>query len=98
MWPIWTCIWGMVGRIYTEDHYALLHTMHTSCGPQGLRDDFLSFPHFKSMETIDPQGMANLNPRGMVGRIYVGDHQTLLYILNIKVVVLVVSDKDLLGF
>ena len=27
----------------------------------------------------EPQGVANLDPRGMVGRIYVGDHLTLLH-------------------
>ena len=30
------------------------------------------------MKAKDPEGLANLEPRGMVG-IYVGDHQTLLY-------------------
>ena len=30
------------------------------------------------MEAYDLQGMANLDPRGMVGMIYVGDHPTLL--------------------
>ena len=32
------------------------------------------------MEAIakDPEGSPNLEPRGMVGMIYVGDHQTLL--------------------
>ena len=28
----------------------------------------------KSMETNDPQGVANLDPWDMVGRIHVGDH------------------------
>ena len=28
---------------------------------------------------MTPQGMASLDPRGMVGRIYVGDHYTLLH-------------------
>ena len=27
----------------------------------------------------DPQGMANLDPKGTVGKIYAGDHKTLLY-------------------
>ena len=30
------------------------------------------------IETNDPHGVTNLNPRDMVGTIYVGDHQTLL--------------------
>ena len=39
---------------------------------------FLGFSHFKSMGANDPWGTANLDPRVMVGRIYVGDHQTSL--------------------
>ena len=30
------------------------------------------------MGANEPRGMANLDPRGMVGRIYEGDHLTLL--------------------
>ena len=40
------------------------------------------FPLYKSMGANEPRGVANLAPRGMVGRIYVDDHLTLLY-LNI---------------
>ena len=35
------------------------------------------------MGANDPQDMANLDPRDMVGKIYVGDHSTLLHVLNI---------------
>ena len=36
---------GMVGRIYKEDHYTLLHTNYKSSGPCGLgEDDFFVFP------------------------------------------------------
>ena len=31
------------------------------------------------MEAKDPEGLVNLEPSGMVGMIYVGDHQILLY-------------------
>ena len=31
------------------------------------------------MDAKDPEGLANLEPRGMVGMLYVGDHQTFLY-------------------
>ena len=31
------------------------------------------------MGANDPHGVAKLDPRGMVGRIYVGDHKTLLH-------------------
>ena len=39
-----------------------------------VSEDFLSFPHNKSMGTIDPQVVASFDPRDMIGRIYVGDH------------------------
>ena len=45
--------------------------------------DFLKsyYPLYgKSMEAKDPEGLANSEPRDMVGMIYVGDHQALLYI------------------
>ena len=36
------------------------------------------------MGANDPQGMANLDPRGMVGRIYIGDYQTLLHTKSVS--------------
>ena len=36
--------------------------------------------HYKSVGVNDPQGVANLDPWGMVGRIYVGDHYPLQHI------------------
>ena len=71
---------GMIGRIYVVDHYTFLHTKYLSSGPHGFReDDFLSFSHYKSMGANNPQGVASLDPRGMLGRIYVGDHLTSLH-------------------
>ena len=65
---------GLIGRIYVGDHYTLLHTKYRSSGPHGFREeDFVSFSHYKSMGANDPQGMAGLDPRGLIGRIYVGD-------------------------
>ena len=29
---------GLIGRIYLEDHYTLLHTLHISYGPIGFRE------------------------------------------------------------
>ena len=37
-------------------------------------DFFLKFFHCKSMETLDPLSGVSLDPRGLIGRIYVGDH------------------------
>ena len=31
------------------------------------------------MGANDPRGMASLDPRGLIGRIYIGEHQTLIY-------------------
>ena len=68
----------MIGRIYEGDHLTLLHTKYLSTGPHGFREDFLSFSHYQSMRTDEPWGVAKLDPRVMVGSIYVGDHLTLL--------------------
>ena len=60
----------------TEHFYILI-----SSGPHGFREeDFLSFSHYKSMGANDPRGVASLGPRGLIGRIYVGGHYTLLHI------------------
>ena len=34
------------------------------------------------MEAKDPEGLANAEPRNIVGMIYVEDHQTFLYTLS----------------
>ena len=70
----------MVGRIHVDDCLTLLHTKYLSFGPYGFREVFfLSISHYKSMGANEPQDVASLNPRGIVGRIYVGDHLTLLH-------------------
>ena len=43
----------------------------------GFREDFLSFPHNKPMRAIDPQVVASFDPRDMLGRINVEDHEIL---------------------
>ena len=35
---------------------------------------FSFFSYCRSMETIDPRGVAKFDPRGMIGTIYVEDH------------------------
>ena len=40
---------------------------------------FLCFSHCKSMGANDPQGGAIFDPMGMIGRIYIKDHYTLLH-------------------
>ena len=66
--------WGMVGRIYKEDHYTLLQANYESSGPCGFgEEDFLY------VLRITPLGRARMDPRGTVGRIYKEDHYTLLH-------------------
>ena len=48
------------------------------------------------METLDPCGRASLDPRGLIGKIYVGQHQTLLHKKYIQVVGLMASEKKIL--
>ena len=58
----------------------MLHIKYISCGPHGFREeDFLNFSHYKSVGDNDPRDVASLDPKGLIGRIYVGDHQTLLH-------------------
>ena len=67
---------GLIGRIYVV--YTLLHTQYISCGPHGFREEDF-FSHYKSMGANGLWGVANLDPRGLIGRIYVVDHYTLLH-------------------
>ena len=67
--------WGLIGRIYVGDQNTLLHTKYISCGPHGFREEnlFQVFP-IMSMGANGPWSVANLDQRGVVGWIYVGDH------------------------
>ena len=40
---------------------------------------FLRFPIVSLREMMTPGGLANLDPRGMIGKIYVGYHLLLLH-------------------
>ena len=55
---------GMVGRIYKEDHYTLLHTKYESSGPCGFREEdfFYVFPM-----TPLGQGLYGLQGHGWQG-------------------------------
>ena len=80
-WPVWG-LRGLIGRINVGDHRTLLHTKYVSCEPDGFREDFLSFSHYKSMGANDHRGVTSLDPRGFIGKIYVGIIKH-CYILNI---------------
>ena len=59
-----------------------------SLGPRDLTGriyvEIYNFSHYKSLGANYPQGVANLDHVGMVGRIYVGDHLTLLHTQSIS--------------
>ena len=61
------------------DHYTLLYTKYISSRPHGLREEDFKFSHYKSMGANDLRGVANLDRRRIVGRIYVGDYLTSLH-------------------
>ena len=72
--------WGLIGTIYVGGHYTLLYTKYISSGTHSFRkEDFESFCHYKSMGANEPRGVASLGPKGLIGRISVGDHLTLLH-------------------
>ena len=64
--------------------FKLLHTKYLSAGPYGFREQDLGFSHFMSMGADESRGVATSDPRGMVGRIYVGDHLMLLHTKNLS--------------
>ena len=70
---------GMICKIYVGGHLILLHTKYLSSGPYGFSEEDFDFSHYKSMGANEPRGLANLDPRGMTGKIYIGDHLTLLH-------------------
>ena len=47
---------GMVGRIYKEDHYTLLHTKYESSGPYSLGEDLC--------DSHDALGVGRYGPEG----------------------------------
>ena len=73
---------GSIGRIYVWDHSTLLQTKYISCGPFGFREeDILNLSHYKSMGANETQGMASLDPRGLIGRIYIWPLKIATYLI-----------------
>ena len=70
----------MVGWIYKEDHYTLLHTKYESSGPYRFGEEYFLcfFPIVSLWELMTHWGRDIFDPRGMVGRIYKEDHYKLL--------------------
>ena len=74
---------GTVGSIYKGEYYTLVHTTYESSGPYGFGEEdffkFFFFPIVSLWELLTPQGGAISDPRGMLGRIYVQLHITMLH-------------------
>ena len=70
---------GHLGHVTWIFIYTLVPPSYESSGPCGFGEDFLCFPHCKSMGANDPRGGAIFDPRDMIGRIYKEDHYTLLH-------------------
>ena len=68
---------GTVGSIYKGEYYTLVHTTYKGSGPY---EDFLIFPIVSLRELLNPRGGAISDPRGVLGRIYVKLHITMLHI------------------
>ena len=73
-WPIWTTgsrlsgiIKGLTKHCFTKNIKALGLVV-------SVKKIFYVFSYNKSMEANVPRGVVNLDPRGMVGRIYEGYH------------------------
>ena len=65
---------GLIGRINVGDHYTLLHTKYISSGPHCFRKEFFKFFPLLVYGSTTPWGMASLDPRGLICKIYVGYH------------------------
>ena len=74
---------GLISRIYVGDRPLNIgiHRIFKRWASRFQRR-FLSFFHYKSMGANDPQGVASLDPRVLIGRICVGNTKH-CYTLNI---------------
>ena len=73
---------GTVVSIYKGEYYTLVHTTYESSGPYGFgEEDFyvVFFPIVSLRELLTPRGGAISDPRGMLDRIYVKLHITMLH-------------------
>ena len=77
---------GITNHCYTQNIKAL--------GLMVSEKIFFNFLYCKSMGANDPRGAANLDPKSMIGRIYV-DTTKHCYILNIQAYGLMVSEKNI---
>ena len=79
---------GMVGRIYKEDHYTLLHTKYESSGPCGLGEDLC--------DSHDALGVGPVWARGAQLAGFIKRTTIRCFTQNMKALGLVVSEKNIL--
>ena len=83
---------GMVGRIYIEDNYTLLHTRYETSGPYGFgeEDFFYVFFFFHDATGAGPVWTLGERLAGFIKRTAIH-----CYTQNMKALVLVVSEKKI---
>ena len=74
VWPIWTPGPRLAGIIKGLTKHCLTQNIKALGLMVSEKKIFLHFSDYKSMEANDPRGVTNLDPRGMIGRIYEGYH------------------------
>ena len=72
--PIWTPGSRLAGIIKGLTKHFFTHNIKALGLMDSEKKIFFTFFPIKSMEANDPRGLANLDPRGMIGRIYEGYH------------------------
>ena len=77
--PVWTPWAWLAGFIKMTTIHCYTQNMKALGLVVPDKKIFLGFSHCQSMGANDPRGGAVLDPRGMVGRIYKEDHNTLLH-------------------
>ena len=83
---------GMIGRIYKEDHYTLLHTKYESFGPCGFgEEDFFYVFHM----TPPPPGAGPVLTPGARLAGFIKRTTIYCYTQNMKALSLVVSEKKI---
>ena len=88
---------GMVGRIYKEDHYTLIHTKYESSGPCGLgEEDFFTFaPLLVYRSKIMSPGVGPFLTPGAWLAGFIKRTTICCYIQNMEALGLVVSEKKI---
>ena len=71
-WPIWTP--GAWLAVFIKGIIATNKIQKLWASWFQRRRFFYVFSYCKSMGSNDPRGVANLDPKGMIGTIYVGCH------------------------